>query len=80
MSDYIVSIVCICLLWIVINFAILFHMTPYEWGLYINPYYVYKTRNINWIGCAILTLLGNALLPLVSVCYWIYFICTVGRK
>lgn len=79
-EDKIVCLSCLCLIWIVVNLFFLFVMNTNGWGEHINPCYVYKARNVNWIGCAILTLLGNALLPIVSVCYWIYFICTVGRK
>lgn len=78
-EENIFSIACLCALWITVNFVILFVLKPWEWEDYINPYYIYQVRDVNWIGCAILTLLGNALLPIVSVCYWIYFICTVGR-
>ena len=46
----------------------------------VNPVIIYRTEKVNWFGCLALTLLGNMLFPIFAICYWIYKLCTVGRK
>ena len=47
---------------------------------FVNPCWVYKNYRVNLLGALLLSLIYNLLCPLVSVCYWIYKICTIGRK
>ena len=47
---------------------------------FLNPTYIYKQTNVNWFGCAILTLVMNLICPILSVGYWFYKFCTIGRK
>ncbi len=53
----------------------------------VNPVIIYRNYKVNWFGCLMLTLLGNAAYPLFAVIYWLYCLgwlfcklCTVGRK
>lgn len=64
----------------IFNIFLLLEMDSTVWAQFLNPYYVYRTRYVNWFGCAMLTLSCNVFFIAVAVCYWIYFICTVGRK
>ena len=45
----------------------------------INLIKFYDLFDVNWFGAIICTLLMNLLSPIVSICSWCYFICTVGR-
>ena len=50
----------------------------FQW---INPRYIYQTVQVNWFGCIILTILAHlAAGPIISIIYWFYKLCTVGRK
>lgn len=51
----------------------------WEWDR-LNPIYIYRNTNCNILGCILLTLLVNLLCPILSICYWVYKLCTVGRK
>lgn len=56
-------------------------MDGYNVGLRIlNPKCIYEVTNVNYFGCAVLTILLNLLCPIVTICYWFYILCTVGRK
>ena len=46
-----------------------------------NPYWVYKYyQGVNWFGAIMLSLLYTVLCPVGAICYWMYKLCTVGRK
>ena len=47
----------------------------------INPKEIWRQYdNINIFGCIVLTIVLNLVCPIVSVCYWFYKLCTVGRR
>jgi hypothetical protein len=46
----------------------------------LNPIEVYKYFKVNYFGCFWLTLFFNLMCPVLSLCYWFYKACTVGRK
>lgn len=55
------------------------------WSEYIeidvlNPIYIYQHTNCNIFGTICLTILVNLLCPIATICYWVYKLCTVGRK
>jgi hypothetical protein len=56
--------------------------SAFEWGFqWINPRYIYQTVQVNWFGCIVLTILAHlAAGPIISIIYWFYKLCTVGRK
>lgn len=47
-----------------------------------NPRVIYRsgTLNVNWFGCAILTIVFNLLCPILSLSYWFYWLCTVHKS
>lgn len=47
---------------------------------YVNPIKIYKTYRVNYFGAALICIIYNLLCPIGSIGYWIYKICTVGRK
>ena len=47
---------------------------------YVNPIKIYKTYRVNYFGAALICIIYNLLCPIGSIGYWIYKICTIGRK
>lgn len=47
---------------------------------FVNPIVIYRSIPVNWFGTLLLTIILNILLPSIAIPYWIYKICTVGRK
>lgn len=47
---------------------------------FVNPIYLYKKYKVNWFGAVLITILFNILCLPFACCYWIYKLCTVGRK
>ena len=47
---------------------------------FVNPIYLYNRFNVNWFGAAFISLLFNILILPVAIFYWIYKLCTVGKK
>lgn len=47
---------------------------------FVNPIYIHKCNHVNWFGAFLVALLYNFLCPIGSICYWVYKLCTVGRK
>lgn len=45
-----------------------------------NPYWTHVYHKVNWLGAIMLSLIYNALCPIGAICYWIYKLCTVGRR
>lgn len=54
---------------------------PYDIGLaFFNPRVLHKYWQVNWFGAYFLGILFSALLAPLSIWYWLYKLCTVGRK
>lgn len=64
----------------VIIAGVLLASGDYECFALVNPKVIYKTIPVNWFGVILLTIIFNVCFVIVSVPYWIYKICTVGRK
>ena len=47
---------------------------------FLNPIVLYNSIKVNWFGTSLLSIAFNLMLPSAAVFYWIYKICTVGRK
>ena len=45
-----------------------------------NPRRCYELSKMNWFGATVVSLIYNLLCPIGAVCYWIYWLFTVGRK
>ena len=77
--------------WILISWIVfggLFSLLPLEaysrfggYFEYLNPLFLYDYHNkLNWFGVICLTLFYNLLCPLITISYWFYKLCTIGRK
>jgi hypothetical protein len=47
---------------------------------FVNPIFLYMKLKINWFGAFFLAIIFNLLTLPFAIIYWIYKICTVGRK
>ena len=45
-----------------------------------NPFGVYDKIKVNWFGAWLIAIVVNVLLPCIAIPYWIYKLCTVGRR
>ena len=57
--------------------SLLFDAEGFE---FVNPIYIYRHCRVNIFGAIFLTILFSFICPLGTVGYWIYKLCTVGRK
>lgn len=75
-------------LWSLVGIFIIFLLGHWDVSLienadgweFVNPKIIYERVQVNWFGAIILSLFFNALCPIVSICYWFYKLCTVGRR
>lgn len=47
---------------------------------FVNPIWLYKKYKVNRFGAILIAILFNILCFPLSICYWLYKLCTVGRK
>ena len=47
---------------------------------FVNPCFIYKHVEVNKLGAIMLAMLYSILLPIPTVCYWFYKLCTIRRK
>ena len=64
----------------VIFAGVLLASDEHEYFSLVNPKVIYKKLPVNWFGVTLLTIIFNVCFVIVSVPYWIYKICTAGRK
>ena len=46
----------------------------------LNPFFIYNYHRVNVFGAIVVALFYNLLCPVISMCYWFYKLCTVGRQ
>lgn len=46
---------------------------------FLNPFWIYKHIQVNFIGTIFLTLFYNIICGPATICYWFYMLCTFGR-
>ena len=47
---------------------------------FVNPVYIYRKCRVNAFGAILVAFLFSLICPIGTICYWIYKLCTVGRK
>lgn len=47
---------------------------------WVNPVVIYNNVSVNWFGCIVLTILAHIAAGPWVIFYWLYKLCTVGRK
>ena len=81
-------ICCICLwqvvgfvIWIVLGGCCDVQVIKYSYGIeFVNPLVIYNRTKVNWFGAILLALIYGAMCPVATFIYWLYKLCTVGRK
>lgn len=74
------ALVFIVVTWSVVGFTVSMTAINSEGLEYVNPVWIYKRYRVNYFGAAVLCILYNLICPIGSICYWIYKLCTVGRR
>ena len=81
--NIIFKVICCLMVWSVGGALILCIcgvLTKFNDLSYVNPIKIYRTYRVNYLGAALICIIYNLLCPIGSIGYWIYKICTVGRK
>lgn len=74
------SLIGLILAYIFLNGIFLVNLSIENMEIGFNPIRVYKENNVNWFGCIMLVLLAHILFLPIAIIYWIYKLCTIGRK
>ena len=74
------GLVFIVMLWSAVGLVVSMTAINSEGFEYVNPVWIYKRYRVNYFGAAVLCILYNLICPIGSICYWIYKLCTVGRR
>ena len=55
--------------------------SPFGSFEYLNPLFLYYYHSdLNWFGVICLTLIYNLICPLITIVYWFFKLCTIGRR
>lgn len=64
----------------ILLFAISVHLNTNGFEL-VNPYWChYYHTSLNWFGAIVASLFYTTLCPIAAIGYWLYKLCTVGRR
>lgn len=74
---FVITILAQCILCVLFPLSNGFGLVGVAW---LNPVWLYKTIKVNWFGATLIALIGTIAFPLYAFFYWIYKLCTVGRK
>lgn len=85
MTELILTITAGILLWsfLGILFIVVFlEIGPFnaEGFEFVNPIHIYKNSKMNIFGAIFVSILMSLICPIGTIIYWIYKLCTVGRK
>jgi hypothetical protein len=50
------------------------------WGRVFNPKVIYKDIKVNWFGAYLLATIAFICMTPAAIIFWIYKLCTVGRR
>lgn len=68
-------------IWIVLGACFDIQVIKYASGIeFVNPLVIYKQTRVNWFGAFFLATLYGVICPIATFIYWLYKLCTVGRK
>ena len=67
--------------WIVLGACFDIQVIKYSSGIeFVNPLVIYKQTRVNWFGAFFLATLYGVICPIATFIYWLYKLCTVGRR
>ena len=68
-------------MWIALGGCFNVQVIKYSFGIeFVNPLVIYKQTKVNWFGALFLATLYGMMCPICTAGYWLYKLCTVGRK
>ena len=78
----------ISIIWNICGFVLLFCAAMFDGSPtekadgfeFCNPIWLYRQYRVNWFGAGFLALLINLICPACSLGYWLYKLCTIGRR
>lgn len=47
---------------------------------FLNPLYIHKNTKLNWFGTVLICIVANLAFGPMSLLYWLYKLCTFGRR
>lgn len=69
------------MVWIVLGHCFDVQVIKYSFGIeFVNPLEIYERTNVNWFGAILLAMIYGVMCPIATLIYWLYKLCTVGRK
>lgn len=74
---FLITLVLQCLAFIGCVLTDAYEDNGFSW---LNPLFIYKHASVNWFGALFIALLANVALPVIAIVYWMYKLCTVGRR
>ena len=76
----VLTIIFILLVWHMFGGILLAFTTIENESCYeaFHPKGIYKHHKVNRFGCCMLCILHNLCCPLLSIIFWIYYLCAVG--
>ena len=67
--------------WIILGNCFDIQVIKYSFGIeFVNPLIIYKQTRVNWFGAILLAVIYGVMCPVATFVYWLYKLCTVGRK
>lgn len=67
--------------WIILGDCYDVQVIKYSFGIeFVNPLVIYKQTRVNWFGAILLALIYGLMCPVATSIYWLYKLCTIGRK
>ena len=67
--------------WIALGSCFDVAVIKYSFGIeFVNPLVIYGRTKVNWFGAFFLATLYGMMCPICTTGYWLYKLCTVGRK
>lgn len=68
-------------IWLILCWVFKVPGLAYSSGIeFVNPKYLYEEICVNWFGAIFLATIYGSMCPIGTIIYWIYKLCTVGRK
>jgi len=76
------TIITLILVWNLVGFWIWCIVLSHDWKRirFLNPIWIFKKCKVNILGTILLFLFFNLASPMISIIYWLYKLCTVGRR
>ena len=71
------------IVYILLNTMLMCFVHDESWDIIpelINPIVMYKRKKVNYFGCFVLTLVSHILFAPFAIGYWLYKLCTIGRR